>query len=274
MTDEHLNNDVPEEEKQDTVPVPEVEETKAEEQEEAAKEAVTPEPDGVPSWLDEIAEEFKTIPKRTTADYLVVKVAPSKGKTELDNKMATLIMTSYADKDGNAVKTVSVGKEPDGSLLVDFPNGKKGLKATMFSGKYEFRFPQGDKWFTVTEDKFTESYFVSKVLPKIQGSDKFTEEEVRQQYADYLDDLFNYKLSNEFNLTNEQVSVGMVTKFIRTYTPPDKEKDEKYGNTRLSKWDGEAEERITGDYQKLPFDVVEAIVQAYESDDKDPDMPF
>lgn len=212
------------------------------------------------------------IPQFVQAKYMVLRIAPPKGKEVVAGLLATCGLMSYVGENGTEVKMIEVSEGPSG-YSVEFPNGKRGITATKYRGPkswYRFRKEDGS-WFQIgsndratgINNKFTPEYAEKHLESSIKGWDQISEADRKEMIEEYLYDMFLFALALDFNLKVEgddleMPFVGMVSDLYRRYTPP---KDgEKYGNTVITKFaPSEGRETLSGDYTKVDAEIAAAV---------------
>jgi len=228
----------------------------------------------------EQAEEVLTLPDVIKGKYLVTRVGiPRKeGSDETSALMASVILTSYQENIGDEeivewsdpIQTLKASKLEDGQLIIDFPLGVNSLNSVIYAGPYGFKFydEENEKWFQVSDKKFTKEYFISTY------GDKYgTTEEIDQGFIEYLVGMYNFKLQIEFGIT-KNVEVGMLTDFYRSKGK--KKDDGTYGYPRVNKWHKD-HDKLDGSHEILGDDVVEAVVNTVEAHfkkDQPDEVPF
>jgi len=212
------------------------------------------------------------IPQFTQAKYMILRIAPPKGKDIHAGLLATCGLVSYIGENETEVKMIEASEGPSG-YEITFPNGKRGLTATKYRGpKSWYRFRKADgSWFQIgsnnrdtgINEKFTPAYAEKHLASSIKGWDQMSEADREGSVNDYLYDMFMFALALDFNLkvegdNIEMPFVGMVSDLYRRYTPP--KEGEKYGNTVITKFaPSEGRTTLSGDYTKVDAEIAVAI---------------
>jgi hypothetical protein len=228
----------------------------------------------------EMGEESKStgIPTFTTANYLLVRIAPPKGRTTVrEGLVATLLLMSYINEEGKEIQTVQV-EESESGYDVKFPLGKKGLTGTKFRGPknyYRFINPNTKKSYIIPQEKFTVEY-AEKLLSgeitvdgfePIENWDSLNQAEKDGHIDNYLENMFLYGLSQDLGLPIEGEDftipkIGMKSKFYRVYEPP--KEGERWGRTLVTKWH-KGQPSLDGTYIDLPEAMTTAIYDSFQA---------
>lgn len=210
-----------------------------------------------------------SIPEFCTADFMLVKLAPPKGKTIRDGVVASFIMTGYYDEKGNKISLVDV-TESAGGYKVEFPLGKRGLFATKFRGPsnfYKFKNPETGKWFQISQDKLTIAYAREHLGRAVENWTNLSDAE-RDVYIDtYLEDIYMFGLSNDIALAADKNGkftvpvVGLQTKLYRVYSAP--KGGSKYPDIKITKWEKGYPE-LTGEHKIFSETIALAIHDEYQ----------
>jgi hypothetical protein len=211
------------------------------------------------------------LPSFLKGKFILLRIAPPKGKTVREGLVHTLGLSSYTNENGKEFKMIEVTDGPSG-YEVTFPFGKRGIMATKYRGPkswYKFR-KEDDTWFqigsndpvTKVNEKFTAGY-AEKILSVSKGWAKLSEAERDEQIDQYLYDMFSFAFAIDYSLKVEQgvpelPFVGMVTELYRRYTEP--KEGAKYGNTTVTKFaTAEGKERLSGKFTKVDEEIAVAI---------------
>jgi len=214
----------------------------------------------------------QVIPQFVKGKYMILRIAPPKGKEIESGLVTTCGLVSYAGENGKDVPMIEVSEGP-GGFEVSFPNGKRGIQATKYRGpKSWYRFRKSDgSWFqigsnnreTKVNEKFTVDYAEKHLSGSIKGWDQMSEVDRQDNINEYLYDMFMFALALDFNLRVEGDEmelpfVGMVTDLYRRYTPP--KEGQQYGNTVITKFaPTEGMETLTGDYTTVDEAIAAAV---------------
>jgi hypothetical protein len=223
----------------------------------------------------EMGEEINatTIPSFVEGRFMLVKVAPPKGKTIRDGLVATLAMISYKEQDGKDVNMVEVSQTPQG-YVVELPFGKRGILATKYRGPkswYRFFNNQKQKFYqigkndpkTKINDRLTLEYAEDYLSINVKGWDKMQDIEKDLHIDEYFENMYMFGLAKDFNLEveandKEVPTVGMVSNFYRNSTPP--KEGEKYPTVIVTKFaPREGKETLSGEYTKVDPAIALAI---------------
>ena len=214
----------------------------------------------------------QVIPQFVKGKYMILRIAPPKGKDIIAGLVTTLGLVSYVGENGNDVPMIEVAEGP-GGYEVTFPNGKRGIQATKYRGPkswYRFRKEDGS-WFQIgsnnretgVNEKFTPEYAEKHLSNSMKGWDQMSDVDKAANINEYLYDMFMFALALDFNLKvegdeMESPFVGMVTDLYRRYTPP--KEDQTYGNTVVTKFaPSEGRETLTGDYTTVDEAIAAAV---------------
>lgn len=243
-------------------------------------------------WFNpmELAEDSqeRTLPNFLKGKFVVLKIVPPKGKGIRDGLVLTAGLLSYEEA-GKHVDMVELKEGPSG-WEVALPFGKRGIMATKYRGPksyYRFKYDDSDKFYYIGKnDPKTK---INELLTE-EGANKVLESNVkgwlsldnieRDNYLDeYYENFYMYGFAKDLNLPLEDgkqalPQVGMVTDFYREYTPP--ERDEKYGNTIITKWTRKTDApELSGEYGLIDPEAAVAIYNALIGDSKPEEgMPF
>lgn len=213
------------------------------------------------------------IPNFVLAKYMLLKVAPPKGKTVRDGVVGTLGLLSYTLENGKEVTTIDVSQGPSGYEIA-FPFGKRGISATKYRGPksiYKFRKSDGT-WFQIgtnntptgVNSKFTIEYAEEYLSGSINDWKTLPDRDREQLIDEYLESMFMFGLAMDFNLEVEGKDmkfpeVGMVTQFYRRYEAPIG--DDKYGRVTATKFaPAEGKETLSGDFTMVDAEIAAAIL--------------
>jgi len=210
-----------------------------------------------------------SIPNFCEAKYMVVRMAPPKGKGTKDGLVMTAIMLSYTVQ-GVETKVTEVTEGTSG-YEISFPLGKRGILATKYRGPksmYKFINPETKKFYQISNDKFTETYAKGFMKQSIQDWDSLSAAEQDTYVDEYFENMYTFAMANDFAIDTSKKDYtapkpGMVTSFYRQYTPP--AEGEKYGNVIISKWpsktnpDNVGKVALSGDFKMYDETIAMAI---------------
>lgn len=223
----------------------------------------------------------QVIPQFVKGKYMILRIAPPKGKDIQAGLLATCGLVSFTGANGTEVPMIEVSEGPSG-FEVTFPNGKRGIQATKYRGpKSWYRFKKSDgSWFQIgsnnratgVNEKFTPEYAEKHLSSSMKGWDQMSEADRQDSINEYLYDMFMFALALDFNLRVEGDEmelpfVGMVTDLYRRYTPP--KEGEKYGNTVITKFaPSEDKETLSGDYTTVDEAIAAAVYDKLQERDE------
>lgn len=216
------------------------------------------------------------IPDIVVGKFMTVRIAPPKGKSVRDGKVATLALISYIDQDGKEITMTEVAQSTSG-YAVSFPNGKRGVMVTKYRGPYG--------WYNFRRCDNNAAYSIGKVDPKTKINDRLTKEfaaeylsktnidwanipqiEKDEMIDEYFHDFYMFALAKDYNLPVEVEpvnvpTVGLVTDFYRLYTPA--KESERFGRIIASKYAvKEGKPNLPGDYTTVDEDIAVAVYAA------------
>lgn len=221
------------------------------------------------------------IPNFVVAKYMLLRIAPPKGKLLRDGLVATQGLLSYQKENGETVTTIEVTQGPSG-YEISFPFGKRGLLATKYRGAksvYKFRRPDGT-WFQIgsndpktwVNQKFTPEYAEEYLSKSMANWNTLPDIERDQLIDEYLENMFMFGLAMDFNLPIEGndikfPEVGLVTDFYRRYEAPSG--DEKYGRVTATKFaPAEGKETLSGEFKVVDAEIAAAILNKLQERDE------
>jgi len=220
------------------------------------------------------------IPSFVEAKYMLLRIAPPKGKTIKEGLVNTLGLVSYIGDNGKEVLMIEVTEGPDG-YSVEFPFGKRGIQATKYRGpKSWYRFKKSDgTWFqigsnnpvTKVNNKFTANYAEKHLSTTVEDWAKLSIAEQDALIDQYLLDMYMFAFALDYNLEVDQDNVqlpfvGMVTKLYRRYTPP--KEGERFGNTIVTKFaPSEGRETLNGEFTQVDATIAAAIYNKLQERD-------
>lgn len=212
-----------------------------------------------------------SFPEFCLTNYMLVRVAPPKGKSTADGLVGTFLMTSYIDEKENEIKTVEVTESPNG-YSIEFPLGKRGLQATKYRGPksfYKFKHPDTGKWFQISNDKFSEPYAIGHLKNTVTDFDTMSAIEQNELISEYLWNMYLFGLSMDLNLpsagdTFKIPEAGLSTSLYRVYTAP--KADEKYPDIKITKWE-KGHEPLDGEFKEFPSALADALYDAFKQRD-------
>ena len=221
----------------------------------------------------EMGEEVQgsIFPDFCLAKYMLVRVAPPKGKSTADGLVGTFLMTSYIDAKENEIKTVEVTESPNG-YSIEFPLGKRGLQATKYRGPksfYKFKHPDTGKWFQISNDKFTQAYAIGHLGNTVTGFEAMNDVEKEDMISEYLWNMYQFGLSMDLNLpsvedTFKTPEAGLQTSLYRVYTAA--KADEKYPDIKITKWE-KGHEPLDNEFKEFPSALASALYDEFRKRD-------
>jgi hypothetical protein len=230
----------------------------------------------------EVAESLNeaVIPSFVKGKYMLLRIAPPKGKTVRDGLVNTLALMSYTSTNGSDVKMIEVSEGP-GGYEVSFPFGKRGIQATKYRGPkswYKFKKEDGS-WFQIgsnnpetgINNKFTPEYAEKHLSASNEEWADLSEADRDGLIDQYLYDMYLFAFALDYNLKVEQDTpelpfVGMVTDLYRRYTPP--AKGQKYGNTIVTKFaPSQGRDTLDGEFDTVDEAIAVAIYDKLQERD-------
>lgn len=208
------------------------------------------------------------LPDFCVGNHILVKLGPPRGKEVRDGLVASFIITSFIDSDGNTIELVKSGETVSG-YDIQFPLGKRGLFATKYRGpksQYRFLDKESNRFYQIPADRFTLEGAISYCEENVEGWAEMSDVEKDQHLDEYFEDMYMFGMSQDLNLPKQgesfvQPFVGLVTKLYRSYTPP--AEGEKYGNIIVSKW-RKGYKALDSDYTTQTAEMAEAIYEEYQ----------
>jgi len=222
------------------------------------------------------------IPDFVKGKFMLVRLAPPRGKTVRDGIVSSVAMLSYEGENGE-VDLVEVNKTP-GGYQVSFPKGKRGILATKFRGPksfYRFFNNVEQKWYewgendrkTGVNSNFTLQYAKEYLAgndkngnPRVPDWENLSDEEKDIHIDKYYQDKYMEGLAKDFNLDIEVdksklPQVGMVTNFYRRSTPP--KEGERFSNIIVTKFaPREGKETLSGENKLVDAEIATSIYDA------------
>lgn len=231
----------------------------------------------------EMGEEVTStsIPAFTQGKFIVLRLAPPRGKTVREGLVATMGMISYIADDGTEKVLIEVSQNTNG-YSVEFPLGKRGIMATKYRGP--------KSWYSFVNNETGKRYQIGKNDPVTKINSKCTLEAAEEYLSnnvkdwnnldvtskedaidEYFGDMFMYGLAKDFNLDVEKddslvPAVGMISDFYRRYTPP--KEGERYGNVIVTKYaPSQGKDNLSGDNKVVDTEIAATIYEGLTTRD-------
>lgn len=221
--------------------------------------------------IDQVKQEEIQIPKVSLGKFMITFIGqPPNANSDLDGKMVRLAMVKFKDplKNKDYTELVEINKDNNDNFKVDLPHGVSGVTASVFASqlKYPFKFKDNDNWYSLKPEIFETAYFVKNVLPNIDGADKMTDEEQREQFTEYLSELYDFILMRQLGI-DQLPKVGMIIDAYRVLNYSNKTQ-KWYVNIKKSPPRDSELDPIEDGFEERPEEIGVAIQERIDSEFK------